>query len=144
MAQEVHVCVPHIGCCYRGDRYETEELVFRPHDRPAERNRGALTCIAMHDPAREQGVWYRCDSEDGEPVVRFYSGRDGEELSATLRGLDRHAVWELNNVITLARDGYALGVDPCAWGDYSAFDSQFAPHHGGYCAETAERCEATP
>lgn len=28
-------------------------------------------------------------------------------------------------------------------GDWSAVESRFAPNHGGYCAETAERCGAT-
>lgn len=147
MAQDVQVCVSGGGCCYRGDRYETEELVFRPHDRPAERNRGALTCVAMHDPSGRRGLWFRATEEGpGEYLIEFFAGREGDDDYFALRTgevFDERDTADALRLLVSARWGYELGHESDDYGDNSARESQFAPNHGGYCAETTERCGAT-
>lgn len=148
MAQELLECVDHIGRCYLGDRHDTEDRAIVPLDRPAEDGRGALTCVAMHDPSGRRGLWFRTDREDDgegglETVVRLYAGREGDDVSVILRGLDSNVMLALNLVLSYARDAYAESVFGDGFGDWSAVQSWFAPNEGGYCGRAVERCGAT-
>ena len=159
MAQEVHVCDGARGggamiCnddtmafCHLDPRRETFDLAVRPHDRPAERNRGALTCVAMHDPAKRRGLWFRATEEGpGEYLIEFFAGREGDDDYFSLRTgdvFDERDTADALRLLASARWGYELGHESDDHGDNSARESRFAPLHGGWCAETAERCGAT-
>jgi len=142
MAQESRV--PHeIWFCHLGHQRETFDLAIRPHDRPADDGRGALTCVAMHDPSGRRGLWFRTYRDGGETIVRLYAGREGDDASVKLRGLDPHTALQLLDVLSTARWGYELGHESDDYGDWSAVQSWFAPNEGGYCGRAVERCGAT-
>lgn len=152
MAQESHECdcfVSETACRIGGD-CTTFDRELHDHDRPAERYGStvlpALTCVAMHDPARRRGLWFRVDTEHvGELVVRLFAGREGDDSYVELREesvLTSHTMRKLLDVLSDAR--FAFGEGHASIGDWSAVESRFAPNEGGYCAETTERCGVTP
>lgn len=136
--------------CRIGDERGTFDRELHDHDRPAERYgshvKPALTCIAMHDPARRRGLWFRVDTEHvGELVVRLFAGREGDDSYVSLREesvLTSHTMRKLLDVLSDAR--FAFGEGHASIGDRSAVESRFAPNEGGWCGETAERCGAAP
>jgi hypothetical protein len=128
MAQEVHVCEGVLldTACRIGDDLNTVD-----HE--------------LHDPARRRGLWFRSDKTASGVVVSLFAGREAGDSYVTLREcvpLLPFTMRQLLDVLSDARFAFVEGH--ASVGDWSAVDSQFAPHHGGYCAETAERCEATP
>ena len=149
MAQESRVCVLLDISCRIGSDLSTFDGELYDHDRPAERYgshvQPALTCIAMHDPARRRGLWLRVDTEHvGELAVRLFAGREGDDSYVELREesvLTSHTMRKLLDVLSDAR--FAFGEGHASIGDWSAVESRFAPNEGGYCGRAVERCGAT-
>lgn len=136
-------CDGIILVCRLHPRCETYDSAIRPHDRPADGRRGALTCVAMHDPAKRRGLWFRVTDEGDGHLIEFFAGREGDNDYFSVRTgevFDERDTADALGVLASARWGYELGHESDYYGDASARESQFAPHYGGWCGDTAERC----
>lgn len=138
-----------IRVCSRGPRYETYDNAVLPDDRLSYRDDNTITCIAMHDPSRRRGLWFRVIRGDaGEPVaVRLYAGREGDDCDVVLAvgyPIDSRKLREVLDVLSVARWGYSLAFPRHDDGDNSCAESRLCPHEGGWCAEDEARCECAP
>ena len=150
MAYEMHACGSFVSgsACRIGSDLSTFDGELYDHDRPAERYGStvlpALTCVAMHDPARRRGLWSRVDITASGVVVTLFAGREGDDSCVTLHEGDPLLPITMRQLLDVLSDArFAFGEGHASIGDWSAVESRFAPNHGGYCAETAERCGAT-
>lgn len=134
--------------CRIGDVNTTFDRELYDHDRPAERYGlfvlSAVTCIAMHDPARRRGLWFRADDTASGVVVSLFAGREGDDSSVTLYEGDPLLPITMRQLLDVLSDArFAFGEGHASIGDWSAVESRFAPNEGGHCGETTERCGAT-
>jgi hypothetical protein len=143
-----HVCDVFVSetTCRIDYDLSTFDRELYDYDRPAERYGSivlpAMTCVAMHDPARRRGLWFRADDTASGVVVSLFAGQEAGDSYVTLHEGDPLLPVMMRQLLDVLSDArFAFGEGHASIGDWSAVESRFAPNEGGYCAETAERCE---
>lgn len=126
--------------CYRGHDYETYDGAVLLGDRLSYVDGRAMTCVALHDPVRRRGLWFRVEkNEVCEPVaVRLFAGREGDDSGVSLGVgclVDETRLRRLLDVLSCARWAYSLAYPTSDDGDNSRAESQLTPSEGGWCAE---------